>query len=66
MKTPLVFLFKHLQDFIVKLENICSLFFPSLTSPSVKWFGLTTQISFIKFQLTIKGGPLHYLHSYHL
>lgn len=27
----------------------------SPTSLSVRWFGLTTQISFIKFQLTIKG-----------
>lgn len=52
------------MDLIVKLENIWLLFFSPLTSPSVKWFGLTTQISFIKFQLTIKGGPLHYLHSY--
>lgn len=30
------------------------------TPPCVKWFGLTAQISFIKFQLTIKGGP-HYI-----
>lgn len=48
------------------LHRKTSGFFSSLTYLSVRWFGLTTQISFIKFQLTIKGGPLHYLHSYHL
>lgn len=40
--------------------------FSLLTSPHCKWFRLPTQISFIKFQFTIKGGPLHYLHSYHM
>lgn len=28
----------------------------------VEWYVLSTQISFIKFQLTIKGGALYYLH----
>ena len=56
IRTPLRFL-------NVKLENTSLLpptFPPPSLPPSVKWFSLTTQISFIKFQLTIKGGP-HYM-----
>ena len=50
--------FRHFSDLDVEVQNMSLPHF-SIASPFVKWFGLATQISFIKFQLTIKGGPLH-------